>query len=312
MYSPPSGHSLRLHRWSLLSFGLVGLALFSSPARSEEPIQQPATRPPLTLDGAILKTIKTTALAAQVSGVVKDLAVKEGTRVIAGEEIGKVNDLAIRIQAEKAKTSLEIAKRKQVSDIDKRLAEKHQAVAKNEYERALAANAKVVDVYPKNEVDRLKLVYDRTTLELERAIHQQELLNFDVSLADLEVKQSQELLDRHRILSPTSGIIVSLERKPGEWVDPGDPIVNIVEIDPLRIEGFLTADNAPSDLVGAKAQVEVEVSGKVIQREAELVFISPEVNPLNSQVRVYLEVKNTDGRLRPGLRPKVVFSRLEE
>jgi multidrug efflux pump subunit AcrA (membrane-fusion protein) len=41
---------------------------------------------------------------------------------------------------------------------------------------------------------------------------------------------------------------------------------------------------------------------------AKLVFISPEVNPINSQVRVFLDIDNSDGKLRPGLRPRVWFS----
>ncbi|MFM7926905.1 MAG: hypothetical protein ACKO9Q_04260, partial [Pirellula sp.] len=54
-----------------------------------------------------------------------------------------------------------------------------------------------------------------------------------------------------------------------------------------------------------EAQVELLLSGKPIRTTAKLVFISPEVNPINAQVRVHLDVDNRDGKLRPGLRPKV-------
>jgi multidrug efflux pump subunit AcrA (membrane-fusion protein) len=39
--------------------------------------------------------------------------------------------------------------------------------------------------------------------------------------------------------------------------------------------------------------------------EAKVVFVSPEINPLNSQVRVFLEVDNRAGKLRPGMIPVV-------
>ena len=82
-------------------------------------------------------------------------------------------------------------------------------------------------------------------------------------------------------------------------------VLRLVEIDRLRIEGFMQAEQADSGLLNTEAQVELQLSGKTIQTTAKLVFISPEVNPINSQVRVHLDVDNRDGKLRPGLRPKV-------
>ena len=101
------------------------------------------------------------------------------------------------------------------------------------------------------------------------------------------------------------------KKRIGEWVEPGTVLVKIVEIARLRIEGFINADDARSDLLGAKAHVQVQNGKKQIETRAEIVFISPDANPLNSQVRVFLEVDNTDGRLRPGLRPKTFFKRSE-
>jgi multidrug efflux pump subunit AcrA (membrane-fusion protein) len=35
------------------------------------------------------------------------------------------------------------------------------------------------------------------------------------------------------------------------------------------------------------------------------VFVSPEVDPVNGQVRVWAEVENRDGQLRPGVHGKL-------
>jgi multidrug resistance efflux pump len=263
---------------------------------------------PLSIDGAILKTIETTTVAAQVSGILHSIQIKEGTRVKAGDEIGRMRDIAIRIQVERAKIALEQIRKKQANDIDKRLAEKNMAVAKNEYERALIANARVSDVYPRNEIDRLKLIMDRSILELERSEYVQELLLQDVSLADMEYKQNLELLSRYRIVVPCDGVIVSLDHRPGEWIEVGSSVAKIVEIDRLRIEGFMLANDASPSLIGSSAKISVDVANSTVETSATLVFISPEVNPLNSQVRVYLELDNKDGKLRPGLRPRVVLN----
>ena len=264
----------------------------------------------LYVEGAILKTIESTSVAAQVSGMVQVLNVKEGAKVKLNQEIGRVRDTAVRLQMEKSKLSITIAEKKQNSDIDRRMAEKNRAVAENEYQRAVEANQQIKDVYPINEVDRLRLLFDRAGLETERAVHQQAMAALDVAMAEMEYKQSLELSQRHRIVAPCDGVIVALEKRIGEWVEPGTVVVKVVQIDKLRIEGFINALDALPELVGTTARVLIEGTVPLIETSAKLVFISPEANPLNSQVRVFLEVDNSNGKLRPGIRPTTIIHRL--
>lgn len=264
----------------------------------------------LYVEGAILKTIESTSVAAQVSGMVQVLNVKEGAKVKLNQEIGRVRDTAVRLQMEKSKLSITIAEKKQKSDIDRRMAEKNRAVAENEYQRAVEANQQIKDVYPINEVDRLRLLFDRAGLETERAVHQQAMAALDVAVAEMEYKQSIELSQRHRIVAPCDGVIVAIEKRIGEWVEPGTVVVKVVQIDKLRIEGFINAIDALPELVGTTARVLIEGTVPLIKTSAQLVFISPEANPLNSQVRVFLEVDNKNGKLRPGIRPTTIIDRL--
>jgi len=261
----------------------------------------------IVIEGAILKTIESTSVSSQVAGRISELTVKEGARVKAHQEIGRVNDAAVKIQMEKAKVSIAIAEKKQKNDIDTRLASKNREVAENEYRRAVDSNIQVSDVYPLNEIDRLKLIFSRTELEFERTVYQQSMAVLDKTLAEMEYKASQELAQRHRIQSPCDGVVVAMEKRMGEWVEPGTIVLKIVQIDKLRIEGFVQAADATPDLVGSTAEVIFDNTNQ--QTTAKLVFISPDVNPLNSQVRVFLEVDNQNGLLRPGLRPKTIIRR---
>jgi multidrug efflux pump subunit AcrA (membrane-fusion protein) len=288
-----------------LAMPILGLAQ-SNPEPPSSPTS--ASEDELLLEGPILKTIESTSVAAHVAGVIAVLEAKEGTAVTRGQEIGRIHDLAVKLQSEKAKVALDIARKKQGNDIDVRLAEKSKSVAENDYRRALEANQKVSNVYPVSEMDRLRLVYDRTILEAERAAFLRGMANLDVSTAELEYKQAQELVQRHRILAPCNGVIVSLEKRVGEWVDPGTVILKVVQIDRLRVEGFLHARRATADLMGTKASVRFEESIPGQPFEAEVVFISPDVNPLNGQVRVFLEIDNPGRKLRPGLRPRVAIA----
>jgi multidrug efflux pump subunit AcrA (membrane-fusion protein) len=257
----------------------------------------------LVVDGAILKTIESISVSAQVAGVVSSVVVKEGSRVKTGTEIARIQDATVRLQAEKAKLNVDTATKKKSNNIDQRLALKSKAVAENEYLRAIQANSQVKGSYSINEIERLKLVFDRTVLEIERADYVHSMIESELSLADLEFRQSLDLLQRHRIYAPCDGVVVAVDKRVGEWVEPGTVLLKIIQTNQLRIEGFLNAKDATPNLLGSKATVKVESGGKMVETVAELVFISPDANPLNSEVRVFLEVDNHQGLLRPGLRP---------
>ena len=171
--------------------------------------------------------------------------------------------------------------------------------------QAIESNKRVPDVYPPMEVDRLKLVRDRAKLEVDRTVHAKAIAKLEMSKIHIEYQQLEDLLDKHQVRSPVSGMVVAVEKRVGEWVEPGTVVLRLVEIDRLRIEGFVQAEQADPKWLDCEAQVELQLSGKPIRTTAKLVFISPEVNPINSQVRVHLDVDNRDGKLRPGLRPKV-------
>lgn len=259
---------------------------------------------------AILKTIEATDLAAESSGVIERLDVSEGAVVEQGQLLGWLRRDAADLKVKESQIAWEIAKKKAASDIDTRLAAKVQAVAANEYQRAVDANRRVAGVYPVNEIDRLRLVYDKTTLEGERAAFQRQMDAFEVQTAEVQYHQAVESLKRHEIVAPVGGVVVAVDQRPGEWVEPGTSILEIVAIDRLRIEGFVDAEDASLADVGRSASVSVRLGDRVVDLEATIVFVSPEINPINGQARIFLELDNTEHQLRPGLRPEVSFARL--
>jgi multidrug efflux pump subunit AcrA (membrane-fusion protein) len=289
---------------------VVWATCFGSTLFAQTPTLEQLTNPgpasgSIPIEGAILKTIESTAVAGQVVGVIQNLKVREGSRVQLGEELARIRDVTVRLQLERSETTLKVAKKKQENDIDEQIAVKSQAVAANEYQRAIEANKQLRNVYPPSEMDRLKLVLDRSELEVRRSAYQREISKLETSLAEADVQQNQELLLRHSILAPCSGMVVAVEKRVGEWVEPGTVVIKIVELDRLRIEGFMNAADAHPSRVGSKASVLVEIAGNKHQAEGELVFISPDANPVNGLVRIFIEVDNREQKLRPGLRPTV-------
>jgi multidrug efflux pump subunit AcrA (membrane-fusion protein) len=259
----------------------------------------------IIVEGAILKTVEVTSVAAQVQGLLSNVSVREGDRVKIQSPLAAIQSTATELQLQRSKVALDVAQKNFENTIDIELARKTFAVAQNEYLRAVEANKRVEDVYPAIEINRLELVRDRANLEIDRSRYAKEISQLELAKIQIEYRQLEDILDKHNLRAPVSGMVVALEKRVGEWVEPGTVVLRLVEIDRLRIEGFMQAEQADSKWLNTQAQVELQLSGKTIQTTAKLVFISPEVNPINSQVRVHLDVDNRDGKLRPGLRPKV-------
>lgn len=266
-----------------------------------------ASSEPISVENAILKTIETTTVAAEVAGKIGELRIAEGHRLKLHQAVGKIRDEAIRLKVENSRIAAEVARRKQNSNIDLELARKKSEVASLELERAEEANSRIANTYPPKEIDRLRLVARSTELEIERAQLDQELRAFDLLLAENQLQQSQELLARHTILSPADGVVVSIEHRVGEWVEPGSELFTIVKIDRLRIEGFIQSASITSDLVSQQAGVTVLKGDQECELTGQVVFVSPDANPVNGQVRVYLEIDNSSGEFRPGMRVRATI-----
>jgi multidrug efflux pump subunit AcrA (membrane-fusion protein) len=290
--------------WCVALWILCDLANAQEQLANESPASLKATNQ-IIIDGAILKTVEVTSVAAQVPGLLSAVSVREGDRVKVSAPIAAIQSTTTELQLQRAKVAMDVAQKNFESTIDTDLAQKNFAVAENEFVQAIEANKRVQDVYPPMEVDRLRLVRDRAKLEIDRTVHAKDIAKLEMSKIQIEHLQLADLLDKHQVRAPVSGMVVAVEKRVGEWVEAGTVVLRLVEIDRLRIEGFMHAEQADSKWLDCEAQVELLLSGKPIRTTAKLVFISPEVNPINSQVRVHLDVDNRDGKLRPGLRPKV-------
>ena len=97
-------------------------------------------------------------------------------------------------------------------------------------------------------------------------------------------------------------------RHRGEWLEPGQRVLRIVRLDRLRVEGFVDSRQVHGNLRGATVRVQVTLAAETrVTLKGKLVFISPEVDPVNNQVRVWAEVDNPDLTLRPGLSAEMVI-----
>lgn len=286
----------------LLFLGMV-FAIAVPRSRGDE--GESARSPGISLQNAILKTIATVTVAAEAKGVLEAVPIDIGANVVPGDRLATIGADDIVIQLERAQLELTLAQQKSESEIDVLVTTKSAAVAENEYLRALAANRSVPNTYPPNEIDRLKLVFERTQLEVRRAEESRAQLLVQTQLAENQVAEIEISLRKHTITAPTDGVVVSVEHHAGEWVEPGTLMATIVNLERLRVEGFVDATASTAVKIGDRAQVEVQYDEQIKHFDGRVVFVSPDVNSVSDLVRVFVDVDNRKGQLRPGLRTTV-------
>lgn len=259
------------------------------------------------VENALLKSIPATHVCAEVVGKIDQISVKEGDRVQEKQTIAKVDDESVQRQLIQNKIAITIARLKHKSEVDTKMAESKSKVAKNELERANHANSRVPDAYPLKEIDRLKLVYETSLLEIQRAQEDRQLRELDLRKTENDHNSAQEILARHNIVAPVGGTVISVAKRKGEWVEPGTEVCQVLQMERLIIEGFVAAI-APTKLSVSQAVVGVQVEGKEFLVPARVSYVYPEINPLTNQIRVQLEIQNPEALFVPGMKVRAAIS----
>ena len=108
-----------------------------------------------------------------------------------------------------------------------------------------------------------------------------------------------------RIVSPLDGIVVKVHKHVGEWLQPGDPVVEILRIDRLWVEGYVNAaDFNPGEIEGRDVIVDAEMArGRKMRFKGQVVFVKPVVEGGDYLVQAEVENRQENGHwlLRPGL-----------
>lgn len=266
------------------------------------PPQEPRSPAPVTIASGLLKVADSVQVPAEINGVLAELACRESQLVRRGDLLARVKRDELEVRLKRAELERQISLLTAENDVDVRFAEKALEVSQAQVSRSLESNRLVPGVVPEARINEQQLEVHRDSLSLEQARRDQRVAALQVNLKSEDVALSRILLDRSDIRSPLDGMVVAVETRAGEWVEPGVTVAKIVRLDRLRVEAFVPAQAASTLSVGDPAVVTPKQAWLAEQEfRGRLVFINPEVNPVNAHVQVWIEVDNPELKLLPGL-----------
>jgi RND family efflux transporter MFP subunit len=217
-------------------------------------------------------------LSPRVAGLVGEVLVDTGDWVQAGDPI-------LRLDARLADIAVDMAQAK-----------------------VAAVQARHRDALRKRD-ELMVLKQDRHVSEtaIETAVTEVAVTRADLSREQAELARASELRERHEVTAPFGGMVVEKFAEVGQWLQQDDPVVELVELDTLRIRATLPQSDYPLVRVGADARVRFDAmpdrvySGKVIARVA-LGSDSSRSFP------VLIDIDNSDHLLAPGMSARVWVS----
>jgi macrolide-specific efflux system membrane fusion protein len=212
------------------------------------------------------------------------------------------------LEVSRAEISLDHARQQAANDVKLRLARQSLKLAELELKRAEDANRELEKVVSATQIEKLRIEAEKSQLEVDLAMKDLAAAERAVAVAKNELLVAQRTVERRSIVAPISGTVVDVRRRAGEWLEPGQTVVRLVRDDHLRAEGFVHVDKLTTEVLHQPAELLVVLSGeKKATFRGNVTFVSPEVNPINRQVRVWAEFDNSDGRLRAGLPARLIL-----
>lgn len=290
-------------QWLLAAVLVTGQA-------SEE--SRPAATPELRLPKAMVSLINHVQIPARQAGVLQNLSledgsiVQEGMRVKKGQLLGTLDDEDAKARQRAAASEHRVAVAEQAKAVANiAAAEATTKVADAEVKASLAIRERAKGGVSDQELRRQQLTVTRAESEHEVAMKEAETAGLTIEAKQAQLDVAAITVKHHHIESPLDGVVVQMYRRVGEWVSPGDPIMKVVYMDKLRVEGFVNADQfTPDELEGKTVEIVLHLPRDRTEKFAGVVsYVSSQVEA-SGEFRVWCEVENRQHNghwiLRPG------------
>lgn len=205
-------------------------------------------------------------VVAQVSGRVASLPVRESERVAAGSPLVALDAAEYGLAVEEAEANLQDAREK--------------------YREMVLFDDRIDD--PAVRTERERIARARSGLDA----------------AEVRLRRARLDLSRTTSHAPFAGRVASLEVDPGQWVQTGEEMMTIVDLDPIKVEVQVLESEVAHVEPGRGAAVRFSAFPDEVFT-GRVQTVNPMVESGTRTARVTVLVPNPGGRVLPGMYARV-------
>ena len=249
---------------------------------------------------------------SETTGNITNISFKRGDKVSKGDEL-------IKISIENRKELLNSAKK----DLE-RLNKELELNEKNKINR-LSQNKELIKLYEiefasaKQLIDKglsskSKLSLASFNLANARSDQEDILITFESQQSSIgaqianvrsQLKNIELDIDKTVINSPFSGIISDKMIEESEYITPGNIMFTIIDLNPIKIQGYLSEFDVNKVSLGTKAIIE-NTNG--LKKTGTISFISPSAETSTRTFEITIEADNADLSFKSGITTKITIA----
>jgi len=251
-------------------------------------------------------------VSAQTSGQLVHFSPAEGGVLRSGTLVGMIDTLQLALQREQI-LAQQSGSSSRVNEVTQQInvLEVQREIAGRTYERTRrlfdqqAATAQ--------QLDQAERDYRVLGEQIKAAQAQRRSVGHDVASSGARVAQIEDQIRRSLIRNPLSGTVLATYAKTGEFVQPGQPLYKIANLDTVDLRAYITEAQLADVRLGQAAQVTVDVGNKqrrVVTGTVSWIASTAEFTPTPIQTRdertnlvyaIKLRVPNPNGILKIGM-----------
>ena len=196
-------------------------------------------------------------VGSQVAGQLESFTPKEGNTLSTGDVVAVVDTSALMLQLQQA-IAQRSASASRIEEVTRQIGvlETQRAIAQRAYERMKrlydqqAATAQ--------QLDQAERDYRTLVAQIEAAGAQRQTATRDVAANDAKTAQARDQLRRTRVVNPVSGTILATYTRKGEFVQLGQPLYKIANLDTVELRAYVDESQLGSVKLGRAVTVSVD------------------------------------------------------
>jgi HlyD family secretion protein len=256
-----------------------------------------------------------TIVSAQGSGAIKELNLEEGQVLKVGQVVGYIDSVQLYLKKKQLEAQIratlsgkpDIAAQTASLEEQLRQAKREQLRNENLLKDDAATKKQLDDANTQVDVIKKQIVALQSSLSITTAN-----LNDQSRPLYVQIEQTNDLLDKCRIINEVNGTVLTKYAEASEVTDVGKPIYKIAALNTIILRAYITGDQIPHVRIGQEVKVLVDSTKDTYKNYTgivEWVSDKAEFTPKTIQTKderadlvyaVKIRVKN-DGLLKIGM-----------
>jgi RND family efflux transporter MFP subunit len=224
----------------------------------------------LPVSGA-LQPVNQATVKAKVSGDVKEIVVREGESVRAGQHVARID----------------------TADLEAKLIERQGALESAKAQLAMAEKTRAsnLTLLKQNFISQNAFDNSESTLNVNKGA---------VKSAEAQVQLAQNALRDAVVIAPLAGVVAKRHVQPGEKVAFDSPLVTIVDLKDMELQAVVPAVDVPELKIGMTVALTIDGFGER-RFSGRIERINPATEAGTRAILVYVGIPNADRSLRGGM-----------